>query len=249
MGIFSWLRGGTATLEPAGQGRRDPTRLPRTIVADLDFFGRFWIRRTEASPAAEAQALSLCGSLTTYASADPERFCAELRAVAEPVGGWVEYGAMRLIHELLGPLDNPHTDYLMESSLAFLRSRQIPWSNLTADAHSWWAMNLPGVDWLPRRPVPAPGATPISLLPMGHERLVATVEFNSSQFVVRHEPGAYVAYQRYPDDLSDPIDFADAAAPDLYQLYVAIGTGFTSVPDWVDRELEPFVTVQRGDFS
>lgn len=258
MGIISWLRGGAVTLdgsELAPYGRfgvgRDLKALPRTIVKDLDAFGRFWIRRNEATTAAESKALDLCADLDLFATTQPERFRREVRAAVRPVGGWAEYGAIRLISELLGRVDDPDSDYLMESSLAFLRSRQIPWANLSTDAHAWWALNLPGVEWLPQQAPPARDVARIHDIPAGKERMVARVDFNGSEFFVCNEHGTYVAYQRYagPDELSGPIEFADASARDLYDLYVKVGRGFGSVPDWVDEELEPFVTVQRGDFS
>ena len=74
MSIFSWLRGGAATLDDAEYGRfgvgRDLRALPRTIVKDLDFFGRFWIRRAEATPASEQRALDLCADLEVFAKSD-----------------------------------------------------------------------------------------------------------------------------------------------------------------------------------
>ena len=42
-----------------------------TIVKDLDFFGRFWIRRAEAAPLAEDRALDLCADLEIFAKSDP----------------------------------------------------------------------------------------------------------------------------------------------------------------------------------
>ena len=254
VGIFSWLRGGTATLDVAEYGRfgvgRDLRALPRTIVKDLDFFGRFWIRRAEAVPAAEQRALDLCADLEIFAKSDPARFCHELRTVAEPVGGWVEYGAIRLIAELLGAIDTPDTDYLMESSLAFLRSRTIPWNNLSADAHMWWMANLPGVTWLPPKQVPLRGASPLTDVRFGEERVLATIDFNSSTFILRREGTEYACYQRYPgpDEYSEPIEFVDVRSTDLYEVYCRVGRGFSAVPDWVDPQLAPFITVHPGDF-
>lgn len=254
MGIFSWLRGGTATLDDADYGRfgvgRDLRALPRTIVKDLDFFGRFWIRRAEAVPAAEQRALDLCADLEIFAKSDPIRFCRELRMVSEPVGGWVEYGAIRLIGELLSGIDTPDTDYLMESSLAFLRSRTIPWNNLSADAHTWWMANLPGVEWLPPKQVPLRGASPLTDVRFGEERVLATIEFNCSTFILRREGSEYVCYQRYPgpDEYSEPIEFVDVRSMDMYEVYCRVGRGFSGVPDWVDPQLAPFITVHPGDF-
>jgi hypothetical protein len=255
VGIFSWLRGSTATMDDADNGRfgvgRDLKALPRTIVKDLDFFGRFWIRRTEALPAAEQRALDLCADLEAFAKADPVRFCHELRVVAEPVGGWVEYGAIRLVAEIVGWIDIPDTDYLMESSLAFLRSRTIPWNNLSADAHTWWMANLPGVQWLPPKQVPLRGASPISDVRFGEERVLATIEYNCSTFILRRDGAEYVVSQRYPgaDEYSEPIEFVDGRSTDMYELYCRVGRGFTSMPDWVDPQLALFVTVHQGDFS
>jgi len=254
VGIFSWLRGGTATLDVADYGRfgvgRDLRALPRTIVKDLDFFGRFWIRRAEAVPAAEQRALDLCADLEIFAKTDPLRFCHELRMVCEPVGGWVEYGAIRLIGELLGGIDTPDTDYLMESSLAFLRSRTIPWNNLSADAHAWWMANLPGVTWLPPKQVPLRGASPLTDLRFGEERVLATIDFNCSTFILRREGVEYACYQRYPgpDEYSEPIEFVDVRSTDMYEVYCRVGRGFSAVPDWVDPQLAPFITVHPGDF-
>jgi len=254
VGIFTWLRSGTATVDDADYGRfgvgRDLRALPRTIVRDLDFFGRFWIRRSEAAPAAEQRALDLCADLEVYAKSDPYRFCHELRTITEPIGGWVEYGAMRLITEILGWIDTPDTDYLMESSLAFLRTRTIPWNNLSADAQAWWGANLPGVEWLPPKQAPLRGASPLTDVRFGEERVLATIEYNSSAFILRREDYEYVIYQRYPgpDEYSEPIEFVDVHHHDLYEAYVKVGRGFTSMPDWVDPQLAPFVTVHRGDF-
>lgn len=50
---------------------RDLKALPLTIVKDLDFFGRFWIRRAEAAPLAEDRALDLCADLEIFAKSDP----------------------------------------------------------------------------------------------------------------------------------------------------------------------------------
>ena len=254
MGIFSWLRGGSTMVDTADYGRfgvgRDLKALPRTIVKDLDFFGRFWIRRAEAAPLAEDRALDLCADLEIYAKSDPTRFCHELRMIAEPVGGWVEFGAIRLINELLGGIETPDTDYLMESSLAFLRMRTIPWSNLSSDAHSWWLTNLAGVAWLPPKQVPLRGASPFTDVRFGEERVLARIEFNSSTFICRREGHEYVVVQQYPgpDEFSEPIEFVDERSQDMYDLYVKVGRGLTSVPDWVDPQLAPFVTVHRGDF-
>jgi hypothetical protein len=252
--IFSWLRGGSATLDDADYGRfgvgRDLRALPRTIVKDLDFFGRFWIRRAEATPASEQRALDLCADLEVFAKSDALRFCRELRMVSEPVGGWAEYGAIRLIGELLDGIDTPDTDYLMESSLAFLRTRTIPWSNLSADAHTWWMANLPGVQWLPPKQVPLRGASPLTDLRFGEERVLATIEFNSSTFILRREGSEYAVYQRYPgpDEYSEPIEFVDVQSMDMYEVYCRVGRGFGAVPDWTDPQLAPFITVHPGDF-
>jgi hypothetical protein len=252
--IFSWLRGGVATLDDADYGRfgvgRDLRALPRTIVKDLDFFGRFWIRRAEATPAAEQRALDLCADLEVFAKSDILRFCRELRMVSEPVGGWVEYGAIRLITEVLGAIETPDTDYLMESSLAFLRTRTIPWINLSADAHSWWMANLPGVVWLPPKQVPLRGASPLTDLRFGEERVLATIEYNCSTFILRREGSDYAVYQRYPgpDEYSEPIEFVDVRSMDMYEVYCRVGRGFGAVPDWTDPQLAPFITVHPGDF-
>jgi hypothetical protein len=80
--------------------------------------------------------------------------------------------------------------------------------------------------------------------------VLARIEFNSSTFICRREGYEYVVVQQYPgpDEFSEPIEFVDERSQDMYDLYVKVGRGFTSVPDWVDPQLAPFVTVHRGDF-
>jgi hypothetical protein len=103
---------------PAG----DPVAPPSDPVAQLEAFGR----HSFDPMASEFDLLLMWERIAAPrlegALADPDRFCRELAEVAIPHGGWVVYGAQRLVVELLGG-DHRGTEFLrmQDAALDWLR--------------------------------------------------------------------------------------------------------------------------------
>ena len=85
-----------------GAGRTSvDLRLPDSIVADLEAFGRYSIRPTETGALVAERGAYLEPDLRPMALLDPALFCRGMRSVAESPGGWVACGATRLLDQAM----------------------------------------------------------------------------------------------------------------------------------------------------
>lgn len=230
--------------------------LPDSIVEDLDAFGRHSIRPTEASTALSPRWLSLEPDLYPAALADPAQFCRGMRSVAELPGGWVAYGATRLIVSLLENT-TPNADYdaLMTVSMKFLRSRNISAAFLNEYEKTWWRQHQGAEEpWLTGRLAPTQETAQITLLCEGEQRRLANMGpggNNKDILAARTPEGQFQAVIEGPNSGDDAhlAQFIWYSSPTLYELYLRVSESLGSPPYWCDPELAAFIPLPQPDFS
>jgi hypothetical protein len=71
--------------------------------------------------------------------ANGDGFLTGLANVAVEHGGWIAYGAERMMVSVAGgDLEHPAYDVVMTQALSFLRAHGVPGSRLTGYEQSWW---------------------------------------------------------------------------------------------------------------
>lgn len=192
----------------------------------------------------------------TY-QANPDAFLADLADRAERTGGWVAYGAERLMHEVSGRTHRSGTAYrrILEASLGFLRASGVPPMKVTGYEWDYWIDS--GGDnetWVPRRPTPTMEQAPITDLGFADTRRLAqlTEDSNSNVFLVqRSMDGRYcwVVDARYSDEDLRRSQRVNLTADSLHEIYVRVGLSLQIPCYWYDRELEPYFPLKSPSFS
>lgn len=238
-----------------GAGRTSvDLRLPDSIVADLEAFGRYSIRPTEAGALVAERGAYLEPDLYPVALLDPALFCRGMRSVAESPGGWVAYGATRLIVSLLGSTTNDDYDALMTISMNFLRSRNISAAFLNGYENTWWKQHHGTEPWLTGRQAPTPETAQITILGDGELRRLANMGpggNNNDVLATRTPEGHFQALIEGPNSGDDPLvgQFVWQSAESLYELYMRVSQSLGSPPCWCDPELAAFIPLPQPDFS
>lgn len=253
-----WKAGPT---DPGPSSRlKEPTSVATRLTltaGDLEEFGRYSIRKANASQAAVDRAMQLLVDTYPYAAEDPARFCADLRRLAEPPGGWASYGATHLIHEMLGGSEVHNSDYdaLMQVSMAFLRSRWIPRMYVNGREEAWWSVHRePNEDWLVGRPAPSRESAIITPLAPDEVRRVAHMgpSANSNDILVKAtDDNRFESLIEGPYSEEDPrlSRYSWHSADTLYDLYLRVSEALGSLPPWCDPELEEFIPLPLPDFT
>ncbi len=241
-----------------GGKQQEPNRqmLPDNIVSVLERFGRYewdW----QANSMSTEELGSLMGGLYPVASADPDGFLQALAEAALPLGGWVVYGASRLIWELLSPgqgssiSQNPSYRAIMDSAIEFLRGNGVPPVRVRGYEWDYWlSKGGTNVNWLPRIRTPSREEAPISeLRPSEIRRVVQiTPQPDSNVILVRQkDDGQYGALidGKYSDEDPRRTLWEWKSAASMYELYVEIGLSQQTPPYWYDKELEPYFPLPR----
>lgn len=117
--------------------------LPSDIVSRMQRFGRYELDPAESGENGMEQG-ALMAKLLPFASAEPERFLADLAAAVVPAGGLAVYGASRTVWELLSPdRTSPIRQYpaykeIMDGALGFLRANGVPLVGLRGNEREYW---------------------------------------------------------------------------------------------------------------
>jgi hypothetical protein len=215
-------------------------RLPADILTSLERFGRF-----SYDPQNNQLPGSLEADMYMIAQDDRDGFLAALIAVTAPAGGWVSYGAMKLVMSILGgDLDQSDYNTIVLAGLQFLRSHGVPTSRLSMNEMTLWhRMQGDHELWLVGRA--APPDTLTQLRP-GEMRRVAQV-FPGPQsnviYVRQAGPDSYAAVIDGEWSEEDPRRVQNDwhTARSLHELYLRIGDAFQVPCYWVAPELEPYI--------
>jgi|CZKT01.1.fsa_nt_gi hypothetical protein len=141
--------------------RQGASRLGAALAADLEAFGRFSYDPQGSQPPGDLEA-----RMYALYQTDVEAFLTALAAAASGHGGWVAYGAERMMVSIAGgDLQHPAYDLVMAQALTFLRVNGVPNSRLSSYERSWWLKQDAAVQsWLHAKLAPAaaaPGITPL----------------------------------------------------------------------------------------
>lgn len=230
---------------------KSKVRLPDDIVDMMERLGRHEIDVTGNGEDANLIFQSTLAPLLGPASSDPEGLVAALADACVPVGGWTVYGADRAVVNLIG-VDPPGTEWprILDGSLEFLRANFVP--PIRIPSYAWDHFIDSGGTantWLPLRPTPERGATPITPLAAGERRRVVKLgpEPDANVVVVKQDGSEVVALinSRYSDDDPTRSDHEFKRAADLYGLFVELGWSL-QVWDWADPEMEPFFPAPKA---
>lgn len=221
--------------------------LPPDTVERVAGFGRYEVNPEGSGEQGEEQG-RLMIDLYPFASAEPERFMADLADAVLPVGGWAVYGASRVIWELVDPPDKQHPAYkaIMDGAIAFLRSNGVPPMRVRGYEWQYWLDNGGTRDtWLPRRPIPSLAEASITELQPGELRRVAQITSQPDSNVIlvqRRDGGRYSALidAKQSDDDPTRTQWEWKSADSLYDLYVEIGLSMQTPTYWYDLELVPY---------
>jgi hypothetical protein len=242
---------------PFWKRRQEQSMLPPDIARRLDAYGRceFDVHHTGVARGVDSTDVGLIlADLYPMAQSNPEAFLAELAKVALPVGGWVVYGASRLVSELLdNGFELPIAESILSASLEFLRGLGVPRARIRPYEWSFWTARHPYPElWITPRSGYDPTATVSDLQP-GELRKVAQLQPETASNVIyvrRREDGDYVAVVDAPHDVDSPKhgqrgQFEWQQAANLVELYAWIGNALETLPYWCDRELEPYIPLAR----
>jgi hypothetical protein len=143
MKLLGWHSGGADTILRAPVAPESANRM----VADLERFGKhMYDSAADLWPSAWGDFVT---PMYDRYRADHRAFLATLAEIAEERGGWVAYGAERLMIEIAGGnLTYPAYRRIMDASLEFLRMNRVPpmmvtgyewkhWLNTGGDVGSW----------------------------------------------------------------------------------------------------------------
>jgi len=222
-------------------------------VADIERFGRHMYDPDE-SPWPSVWA-DLVGPMYYAYRADQDIFLMTLAVVAEQYGGWVSYGAERLMIEVAGgDLEHPAYGRIMNASLGFLRACGVPPMKVTGyEWQGWLASGGTSETWVPRRPTPPRAQAPISDISIGETRRLAQLAVGSCSnvfLVHRASEGHYRWIIDAPQSDDDPrrTQQVHVVAESLHDLYVRIGLWLQVPPYWHDQELEPYIPLPKPRF-
>ncbi len=178
MGLFKRLAGVVGTvLQRNG-----------VTVTDIEQFGHHMYDPAECPwPSVWADLLDPMYQLY---QADQDTFLMTLAAVAEQHGGWVSYGAERLMIDVADvDMEHPAYNRVMNASLGFLRACGVPPMKVTGtEWQSWLASGGTSETWVPRRPTPTEAQAPISDIGIGETRRLAQLAADGRSSVVLHRP-------------------------------------------------------------
>jgi hypothetical protein len=128
--------------------RQGASRLGAALAADLEAFGWF-----SYDPQGSPRPGDLEARMYALYQTDVEAFLTALAAAASGHGGWVAYGAERLMVSIAGgDLQHPAYDLVMAQALTVLRANGVPNSRLSSYERSWWLKQDAAVhSWLARQ--------------------------------------------------------------------------------------------------
>jgi hypothetical protein len=232
-------------------GRLRTSGLGPAPVAELEAFGRFSYDPQGSPPPGDLEA-----RMYQRYQADRESFLAALAAAASDHGGWIAYGAERMMVSIAGgDVQHPAYDVVMARALAFLRSNGVPSSRLTGYEWSWWLQHEgASQSWLAGKPAPAAAEHVITPLHRGEVRTIAQMTEdpagNVLLFTAAEPPEqGYAVVIDGPYSDTDPsrsrtVWFTDA---DSHELFVRVGSALQSPPYWAHPELQPYIPLPPPD--
>lgn len=227
--------------------RPDGYSLPADIVDCVARFGRYEVDPEGSGEQGEEQGRMMI-DLYSFASAEPERFIADLADAVLPVGGWAVYGASRTVWELVTSPDKQHPAYkaIMDGAIAFLRSNGLPPMRVRGYEWDYWLDSGGTRDtWLPRRPIPSLAEAPITELQPGEVRRVVQITPQPDSnviFVRQNDDGHYCGLidAKQSDDDPRRTQWEWKSAASLHDVYVEIGLSMQTPTYWHDLELAPY---------
>jgi len=132
-------------------GKRTQNRslLPSDIVQRMEYYGRFEFSPQESDPDAPRRINELIYQLLyPVASADPDRFIAELADAVLPVGGWAVYGGERCVRDLINA-QTRHPGYvaMVDAAIKFLLSQGYGMMHVAPYERDVWDELHPDGQW------------------------------------------------------------------------------------------------------
>lgn len=246
MGLFDRLR---------NDGSRGAANvwLPPDAARMFEVFGRDGIQRSERTSDETMRLGNLVAAVQQQAWADPQKTTRDVAAFAAPLGGWVTYGATRLLADLVGHSDEPTYQRLLAAGMRFLREREVPLMWLNGNERMWVSANLADETWIAPRTTPPPEIAEIKDYSFGEFRRVATFGFPGGtlrEVVIHRGPNYQQFIREVPAEDSHPSDKdLVCEAETAYDLYSQIGRGMGNPTLWADSDLEAFFTYPRPDLS
>jgi hypothetical protein len=132
-------------------GKRIQNRslLPSDIVQRMEYYGRFEFSPQQSEPDAPHRIAELIyQQLYPIASADPDRFIAELADAVLPVGGWAVYGGERCVRDLINAQTrHPGFVAMIDAAMEFLRSQGYGVMHVAPFEREVWCELHPGGRW------------------------------------------------------------------------------------------------------
>lgn len=132
-------------------GKRTQNRsiLPGDIVRRMEYYGRAEFAPQQSDPDTAGRIAELIyRPLYPIASADPDRFIAELADAVLPVGGWAVYGGERSVWDLLSAQTrHPGFVAMVDGAMDFLRGQGYGMMHISSYEREVWCELHPGEPW------------------------------------------------------------------------------------------------------
>jgi len=232
--------------------RETGVKLPVNIVTMMERFGRHEASWAPSDEDAFAIWNETQQPLLDLVSQDQQQFTDALADAVVPVGGFAVLGGSRTVINLIGEMDTPSYDRLMDGTIEFLRASNVPPMHVTGYEWQYWiGKGGTNADWLTIQAIPSPDEAPVAELSPGEVRRVAQMfpeEDSNVVFVLRRDDGRYAAMIDCPksDEDRSRMQWEWQTAESLRELYIDIGRSLQAESHWCDPQLKPFYPIPKS---